>query len=193
MIRKPENWNEVKEFTERPKLPLDAYVCKVKKAVVRSTDYGDQLCIAFDIAEGDYKDYFHDEFENNSNEDKKWKGTLRIWLPKNDGNPKDETTKSIFKGVITSFEKSNPGFTFNWDENSLAGKWVGVLFRLEEWAFNGRTGWAVKPFKAISVDSVRSGNFSLPKEKPLSGNNAVLPVADYSIEFTQVDSEDLPF
>ena len=38
MIKRPANWNEVKEFSDRPKLPLDAYVCKVKKAVVQNTD-----------------------------------------------------------------------------------------------------------------------------------------------------------
>lgn len=167
MIKRPNNWNEVKEFTDRPKLPLGAYVCRVKKVAVQSTDYGDQLCILFDICEGEYKDFFNSEFAANTMTDKKWKGVLRQWLPKDDGSEKDEWTKSSFKGMVTSFEKSNPGYQFDWNEASLVGKLIGIMFRNEEWEYDGKTGWAVRPFKAISVDSVRSGDFTLPKDKPL--------------------------
>ena len=166
MIKRPNNWNDVQEFADRPKLPLGAYVCKVKKAVVQSNDWGEQLCILFDIAEGDFKDFFSNDF-NSQQQDKKWKGVLKQWLPKDDGSEKDEWTKSGLKGLTTSFEKSNPGYQWNWDEASLAGKTVGILFRKEEWEYEGKTGWAVRPFRAISVDSVRSGNYTLPKDKPL--------------------------
>lgn len=167
MIRKPNNWNEVKEFTDRPKLPLGAYVCKVKKAVVQSTDYGDQLCILFDIADGEFKGFFQKDFDDSTVANKKWKGVLRQFIPRDDGSEKDEWTKSAFKGMVTAFEKSNPGYQWNWDEASLAGKTVGILFRNEEWEHEGKTGWAVRPFRAISVDSVRSNDFTLPKDKPL--------------------------
>ena len=167
MIKRPSNWNDVKEFSDRPKLPLDAYVCKIKKAVVQNTDYGEQLCILFDIAEGDYKGFFSDEYEANQNHDKKYKGVLKQWLPKDDGTEKDEWTKSAFKGVVSSIEKSNPGYQFDWNENSLAGKMIGVLFRNEEWEYNNKNGWVVRPFRALSVDSVRDGDYQLPKDKPL--------------------------
>lgn len=194
MINKPMNWNEVKEFTDRPKLPLGAYVCKIKKAVVKSTDYGDQLCLLIDIAEGEYKGFYEDDYANNQNEDKRWKGVLRQWLPKDDGSEKDEWTKRSLKGMITSFERSNAGYQFNWNEKSLEGKLVGVLFRNEEWEYNNQTGWAVRPFRAISADSVRNGDFTLPKEKPLA-NRTDNVVADISNNngFTAVAEEDLPF
>lgn len=194
MIRRPNNWNEVKEFTDRPKLPLGAYVCKVRKAVVQSTDFGDQLCVLIDIAEGDYKDFYSDDFANQT-ENKKWKGVLRQWLPKDDGSDKDEWTKSSLKGMVTSFEKSNPGYQFNWDEKSLEGKWIGVLFRNEEWEYNGKTGWIVRPFRAISVDSVRNGDFTLPKDKPLQNkaDNVVAELPEYNNAFSTVEDEDLPF
>jgi hypothetical protein len=177
MIRKPNNWNEVQEFTDRPKLPLGAYVCKVRRAVIQSNDYGEQLCILFDIAEGEFAGFFDADFKANTRMDKKWKGVLRQFIPKDDGSEKDEWTKSSFKGMVTSFEKSNPGYQWNWDEASLSGKLVGILFRNEEWEYEGKTGWAVRPFRAISVDSVRSGDFTLPKDKPLK-NKTASPVAD---------------
>ena len=172
MIRRPNNWNEVQEFTDRPKLPLGAYVCKVKKAVVQNNSYGDQLCILFDIAEGEHKGFYDEEFKLNTQKDKKWKGVLRVWIPKDDGSEKDELTKRAFKGVVTSFEKSNPGYQWNWDENSLAGKMIGVLFRDEEWEYNGKHGWAVRPFRALSIDTVRNGEYTIPEEKPLKNKES---------------------
>ena len=167
MIRKPNNWNEVQEFSDRPKLPLGAYVCKVRRAVVQSNDFGEQLCLLFDIIEGDFKGFFDADFKANTMANKKWKGVLRQFIPIDDGSEKDEWTKSSFKGMVTAFEKSNPGYQWNWNEESLAGKVVGILFRNEEWEYENKTGWAVRPFRAISIDSVRSGDFTLPKDKPL--------------------------
>jgi hypothetical protein len=185
MIRRPNNWNEVQEFTDRPKLPLGAYVCKVKKAVVQNNSYGDQLCILFDIAEGEHKGFYDEEFKLNTQKDKKYKGVLRVWIPKDDGSEKDELTKRAFKGVVTSFEKSNPGYQWNWDENSLADKMIGVLFRDEEWEYNGKRGWAVRPFRARSVDTVRNGEYTIPEEKPLKNKEGS------SADFTSYGSNQL--
>lgn len=167
MINKPRNWNEVKEFSDRPKLPLGAYVCKVKKVALQNNSYGDQLCILFDIAEGDWRNFYKEEFDSNTQANKKWKGVLRQWLPKDDGSEKDEKTKRAFKSFISAFEKSNPGYQFNWDENSLIGKYFGVLYRNEEYSFDDKHGWAVRPYIAISTDKARSGDYRLPEDKPL--------------------------
>ena len=172
MIRRPNNWNEVKEFNDRQKLPLGAYVCKVKRAAVQANEFGEQLCIVFDIVEGEFSGFYNDDFKNNNSENKKWKGVLRLFVPKDDGSEKDEWTKRSFKGMVTAFEKSNPGYKWNWDEASLTGKLIGILFRNEEWEYDGKTGWTVRPFRAISVDSVRSEDFTLPKDKPLKKNDS---------------------
>ena len=167
MIRKPNNWESVQEFTEREKLPLGAYVCKVKGVRVEASDYGEQLVIQFDIAEGEYADFYKREYAANTMANKKFKGVHRVWLPRDDGSEKDEWTKSTFKGMCTAFEKSNPGYVWNWNEQTLIGRMIGILFRNEEWEYDGKTGWAVRPFRAISADTVRSGDYTLPKDKPL--------------------------
>ncbi len=177
MIRKPNNWNEVQEFANRPKLPVGAYVCKIKKAVVQNNDYGDQLCVLFDILEGDYRDFYNKEFAANTSNDKKWKGVLRLWIPNDDGSDKDEITKRVLKGFITSVEKSNLGYQFDWNEASLTGKILGVLYRNEEWSIDGKTGWASRPFRALPVDSVRNGDYTLPAEKPLANLANSAPAA----------------
>ena len=207
MIRRPNNWNEVKEFSDRQKLPLGAYVCKVKKAAVQANEFGEQLCIVFDIVEGEFSGFFNEEYKNNTYDNKKWKGVLRLFIPKDDGSEKDEWTKRTFKGMTTAFEKSNPGYAWNWDENSLIGKMVGILFRNEEWENDeGKTGWTVRPFRAISVDSVRSDDFKLPKDKPLKKNESAggygtgsgYSVPDYSAPASNFavlndDDAELPF
>lgn len=201
MIKRPNNWNEVREFTDRPKLPLGAYVCKVKKAVVTDTDYGEQLNILFDISEGEFEGYFNNDYASNNNQNKKWKGVLRQWLPKDNGSEKDEWTKSTFKGLVTAFEKSNPGYVFDWNEASLVGKKIGIMFRNEEWEYEDKTGWAVRPFKGISVDSVRSGDFTLPKDKPLkkkdgygyATSDPLDGLSSFSVYSEEDDDGELPF
>lgn len=172
MIQKPNNWENVRAFSDARKLPLGAYVCIIKQAAVKQTDYGDQLCILFDISEGEWAGYYQDDFDNNPRDDKKWKGVLRQFLPKNDGSDKDEWAKSLLKGLTTAVEESNRGYVWDWNEQSLAKKEVGILMRNEEWEYNGKTGWAVRPFRAISVDSVGDGSFTLPKDKPLKNKAA---------------------
>lgn len=209
MINKPKNWENVQAFTDRPKLPVGAYVCRVKQAVVQDTNYGPQLCLLFDIEDGEYTGFYADDFAANQRQDKKWKGVLRQWLPKDDGSEKDEWTKSSFKALTAAIEDSNRGYTWDWEEKSLAGKLIGIIFRNEEWEYEGKTGWTVRPFKATSVDAVQDGNFTVPKDKPLknkSSGNAPADFGSYAVpapgygsapgsDFTAMDdsNEELPF
>ena len=204
MIRQPRNWNEVQEFSDRAKLPLDAYVCKVKQATVQANEYGEQLCIAFDIAEGAQAGFYQRDFVANNSENRKWKGVLRVFLPKDDGTDKDELTKRTLKGLVTSFEKSNPGYKWNWDERTLVGRMIGIMFRNEEWEYNGKTGWTVRPFRAMSADTVRSGEYTLPNDKPLKNKassgygesyDSFASAPSYSNDFAMLDDNDaqLPF
>lgn len=192
MIRKPNNWNEVQEFSDRQKLPLGAYVCKVKQVRIQDNSFGDQLCMLFDITEGEHAGYFQKDYNGNTAQDKKWRGVLRVWIPNDDGSEKDEITKRSFKGMVTAFEKSNPGYQWNWNENSLVGKEVGILFRNEEWDYNGKHGWAVRPFRAISVDTVREESYTLPKDKPLSGTTNTAPTNPNN-GYVEVEDDELPF
>lgn len=193
MIKKPNNWESVQAFSNRPKLPLDAYVCKVVKGVVQTNDYGDQLCVLFDIAEGEQTGFYAKEFKSNTMKDKKWKGVLRVWLPRDDGSEKDEFTKSALKGFVTSIENSNPGYQWDWNENSLAGKLLGIMFRNEEWEFNGKHGWAVRPLRAMSADTVRSGDYTLPDPKPLKGKDTTYLLGNSGMADLTEDDEELPF
>lgn len=201
MIMKPTNWDNVQVLTNRPKLPLGAYICKIKLAKVQSNSFGDQLAILFDIAAGEHTGFYQKDFDSNQNDDKKWRGVLRLWLPKDDGSEKDEMTKSVLKGFVTAAEKSNPGYRWDWNEASLPGKQIGILFRNEEWEYQGKQGWAVRPFRALSTDSVRNGDYTLPNDKPLANkdnqymgdanDSAYIPNTDFKV--VNVDTDELPF
>ena len=194
MIRKPQNWENVQVMTDRAKLPVGAYVCKVKQVGIQHNDYGDQLAILYDIVEGEHKDIYAREFQQNSNQDKKWKGVIRVWLPKDDGSENDEKTKSLFKGMCTAFEDSNPGYKWNWDESTLVNKTIGILYRNEEWEYNGKSGWNAKPLRCMSAGKVRSGDYTLPKDKPLRGDAYDTGYsAPASNGYTPVVDSDLPF
>ena len=66
MIQKPKNWDSVQEFSDRPKLPLDAYVCRVKQVSFADTNYGPQLLILFDIEEGEQSCLLYTSIRNRS-------------------------------------------------------------------------------------------------------------------------------
>lgn len=195
MITRPSNWDNVQAFTDRPKLPVGAYVCRIKRAVVKDGSTGAQLCVLFDIEDGEYAGFYKADFNANTAENKKWRGVLRLFLPKNDGSEKDEWTKSTLKGFVTSVEESNRGYYWDWDENSLAGLELGIIFRNEEWDYNGRTGWAVRPFRACPVDTVQDGDYKLPPDKPLKGPPSSATPGASSGAFTDYNAneDDLPF
>lgn len=198
MINKPKNWDSVQSFTERRKLPVGAYVCKIKNAVVQNTGYGDQLCLLFDITLGEYANFYSDDYNANTQQDKKWKGVLRQFLPKDDGSEKDEWTKSSLATLLEAVEASNRGYHWNWDETSLTGKEIGIIFRNEEWNYNGRTGWVARPYRACSVDAVIDETYTIPKDKPLKNNSAAANFGSYTAPVTDFatiedDDSELPF
>lgn len=195
MINKPRNWENVQAAAERRKLPAGGYLVKVigAKVATYQTQTGgtvDKLEIALDIVDGEYKGFYNDDYKAQNQEDKKWKGVLRQYLPKDDGTEKDEWTKSSLKALTDAIEESNPGYHWDWDETKLKGKLAGCLFQNQQWSMNGRTGWKAQPFRFISADKIRSGKFEVPADKPLKGQETA---AAASFPPAEEDEGDLPF
>ena len=195
-MKKFNDWENVKAASEFVPLPAGGYIVELKNAKIKeyksqNGDSFERFEVALDIAEGEFKDYYANDYCNQTGEDKKWKGVLRFYMPKDDGSEKDEWTKSRFKSFIEAVEDSNPGYHWGWEESTLRGKKIGCLFRLEEWEYNGKTGKKAQPFKAVSVEKIKSGNFKIPKEKLLE-KNASAPTAP-TPEFRDIPDEDVPF
>ena len=165
-----------KSVSANEPLPAGGYVAKILNAKVEEYSWGEVLVISFDIAEGEYKDFFSKQYKENTREDKKWKGNFRLTVPQ-ESNQYFDSQKRTFGNAIWAIEESNPSFRWAWDENALKGKMVGVLFRNFEWAMDdGRSGWSTECCTFVSVEDVRTGNFKQPKDKPLrnkTANNAI--------------------
>ena len=178
--------------TARETLPVGGYVAKIMDATIISYDWGDVLKVDFDIAEGEYKGFFATDYRNNTNDDKKWRGTYRINIP-NESNQYFDSQRKSFNNFIACLEETNSGFHFDWDESKLKGKGIGVLFRNKEWEYNGSTGWTTECCAVTTAKDIREGNFKMPKDKPLKAKAA--SAGTYSASaFAPVDDDaDLPF
>lgn len=161
------DFKKERSYSGREQLPVGGYVCSILSAKVESFDWGSKLNIAFDVAEGEYAGIFQRDYQNNTNENKKWRGVFKLNLPKDDGTEQDAWTKRKFGNTIWAIEQSNPGYVWNWDEKSLKGKKIGLIFRNEEWSMEGRSGWTTKAGAADSIENIRNGKFKPLSDKPL--------------------------
>ena len=178
--------------TTRETLPAGGYVAKIMDATVINYDWGDVLKVDFDIAEGEHKGFFATDYRNNTNDDKKWRGTYRINIP-NESNQYFDSQRKSFNNFIACLEETNNGFHWAWDETALKGKGIGVLFRNKEWEYNGSTGWTTECCTVTTAKDIREGNFKMPKDKPLKAK-AANSGAYSETAFAPVDDDaDLPF
>ena len=197
-MRPFKNYESTQTFSSRPTLPAGGYVCKILNAEekVYSSSKGEwhKLEISFDIAEGENKGFYAVDYRAQTGEDKKWKGVIRLNVPNDDGSEMDAWNKRSFKTNMQAIEESNSGYHWDWNEAQLKNKTVGIVFRSEEWEYNGKHGWRTAPFKMVPAADVKSGNIKIPDPKPLNGKAAsqASTAADLS-DFVEVASADLPF
>lgn len=198
---RPFNGYKAERKAAREILPTGGYVARILDAKEIGYTWGSVLEISFDICEGDFRDFFATDYRSNTAEDKKWRGTYRLTVPKDDGSEKDGWTKNTFNGAMWAVEESNPGYRWSWDETTLKGKLVGVIYRNKEWEMNGNTGWTTECGMFDTVDNIRSGKFKPMKDKPLKnkaaapafGGGAWTPAGTaVNIGFSEPDG-DLPF
>lgn len=198
---------EATSFSELPKLQPGGYVVKILNVKVEPTDWGSRLAIQFDIAEGEFKGFFDKLYKAtpDERENKKWKGSMRLSIPHNTGDEtKFKKSLGYFKSQIQAFENSNANLHIDcerdWDENVLKGKLVGALFNEKEWEMNGNTGWFTQCKRFVSVNDIRSGNFTIPKREELknkpstASNDSFDPNANLS-DFVEINAgnDTVPF
>lgn len=187
-------------------LPAGGYIVKILGAKEEpwKSGGGSSLVISFDVSEGEYSGFFADQFKANTNEDKKWKGNLRVTIPDENSEYFDSQRKT-FNSTIGAIEESNAGYHLDWgpvekgDWSQLKGKQVGVLYRNKEWEYKGDTGWTTEAAYFTTTDYIHSGNVKIPKDKPLKNKRPVstsgFAVSASSGGFTEITGEDdhLPF
>lgn len=197
MIKKFGDYEQTKGYSDGgEQLPRGGYVCKIIGAKVQENEYGQSIKIAFDIAEGEHKDYFQKKYDANTNEDKKWPGTFLLNVPADDGTDRDKWSKRKFRTFTDALEDSNAGYHFDWDEGKFKNKLVGFVFNYREWqATDGRYVMSPNVAKSTSVDKIRKGSFKVPEDrlkKKSSDNTSQTGTGDFNIIPEGVD-EEIPF
>ena len=160
-------YDKTKRTKPFQQLPKGAYVIKIMNAKEETWPSGDGVVrIAFDIAEGEYKDFYQKMFDNNPNEDKKWPmdGVFNLNVPS------DRSEVYVWNNWNTFFadlEDSNGGFVFSGDVSTLRGKLIGGLFHIRQSQGDDGTVYDHTQMKwTRTADDVRDGKYGkLPKDK----------------------------
>lgn len=166
-MRKPAGYDEAIPMNgESQALPAGLYVCKIILAIETNRNGKSFLEIAYDVAEGEYKDFFQKRYDANTSQNKKWPA---IYRQATEGN-----STGFFKGVITSIEESNPGYHWNWDENTLKGKKFGAVMGREEFLTNdGQKKFATKIRFIRSIEGLKHA--TIPEDKLLDVQDTMPP------------------
>lgn len=116
------------------------------------------LKITYDIAEGEFKNYYYDMKQRTGYD-----------LPVMYKSYKDKAL-GFFKAFLDAVAASNPGYTWNNDERTLCRKLVGCVLREEEYRNrDGEIKVSLKPEVFYSAADIRAGKFETLPKKTLTG------------------------
>lgn len=116
------------------------------------------LKISYDIAEGEFKNYYYDMKQRTGYD-----------LPVMYKSYKDKAL-GFFKAFLDAVAASNPGYTWNNDERTLTRKLVGCVLREEEYRNrDGEIKVSLKPEVFYPAADIRAGKFEALPKKTLTG------------------------
>lgn len=174
------DWNNVEEVKDFNKLPAGGYVCGI--TAVEDVPASEYLKLEFDIAEGEFKNYYRNLYDNRG-----------FWAGKFIKSYKEKAL-GFFKKMLTAFEKSNAGFKFDDDEKILKRKLIGLVIGYEQYLGSDNT---VKERIVVTdflpVDDVRAGRFEIPALKPLSDDDQDKLADSRETVMDISEDDDLPF
>ena len=201
-MEKINNWNEVeaKGMDDFKAIKIGAYKCVIKEAEVHTNEQSGKKTfrVAVDIADGEFKNYYQNRYNNNTNADKKWDNNATRYLAIEGDNI------AYFKGFITCVENSNVGYKWNWDEKTLENKFICGIFQYEEYEKqDGTKAVKVRLNKFRSLDKMKeievSDSVKLLNGKYMSiddyNENKEYGVAGdiFDNNIITTDTSDLPF
>lgn len=160
------------------------YIMKIVRAFESvSKAKNNQLVIELDIAQGEFTRYYEG---------------LSGRLEK-DVYPKyyqltDGKHLSYFKGNVLKIEASNPGFKFNFDENTLSGKLVGAMMLKEKYKDKeGKEKSVLKPRWLFAVQDIGKQKVPTREAADEDSGDPGPTDDDYIAQDNQGDGEGLPF
>jgi hypothetical protein len=171
------NWNEIEAQgnEESKRLVPGGYVCRITS--VTDNPEKQYLCIEFDICEGEYTGYGANMMERYG------------FTPLRMYRSYSEKAAGMFKGFIQDVEASNaPHYHWDWKEQSLVGRTIGVVLGEEEYRKNNGDVGTRFNVRTKTTAAIREGKFKVPEKK-------TLPVEQPTATFTAFEdaSGELPF
>lgn len=182
MMTKPSNYEEVKPSSNHETLTTGGHYLTILSAEETKSKRGKlMLVIEYDTHITDHQpNWFRDQYERAKqySNDPYYRGTHYLML-----TDEDWAVKNL-KSFVTSVEKSNADFEFDWDTKSLVGKNVGGVFgEVEsESPSNGKIYTNVELRWFCSEESVPTANKPAKRELTKSEPEPI-----------KTDVSDLPF
>lgn len=147
------------------------------------TGKGDYLKIYYDIADGEFENYYTDisiRFGGGY-----YTSFIRSYKEKAIG---------MFKHFINCLEESNAGYKWNWDEKSLEGRYVGAVLGEEQYRKkDGSLGVRLYVKDIKTVQQIKNGDYEIPEMKKIKLDTITYDPYP-TPNFEDIDSmDDLPF
>ena len=178
------NIAEVQEAGNSRRLQAGGYICKYTK--VEDNPDKNYLYMEYDIADGEFKDYYKDLFDR-----------FDFWGGKCYRSYTDKALP-MFKRMCSAVTKSNKGFIFDGnehsDESTLVGKKVGLILGEEEYEGNdGSVKTRLYVVREVAVDDIKAGKFKVPELKRLAGSSTTPKTAEDFVAIPEGSAEEIPF
>jgi len=173
MIEKIKNWDEMEETEVGSSgLPKGIYIVKV--VAVKDIAERQYLEVKFDIVKGEYEGFFK----------RVSGGDYAAWS--NQGIYRasyKESAARFFKRFITAVQKSNKNYVWDWNEQSLIGKYFVVVMDEEEYEKDGEIRVSVKCQSIRSIEAYQKNEIQLPglkklREQPVKQTSATPIMGD---------------
>lgn len=163
------------------RLPAGGYVARIT-AVENVEGEKPHLLCTFDIAEGEYKDYYADDFGKEHPFAHQFKA---YYTPKAYGAFKGFLRNIDLSNSTTFVEKAKAGL----NEQELVGKYIGLVIGYRERATDrGEVREYAYVDKYRTVEGIRTGRFKVPELVKLQVQQSAPPAG-----FENIQPDDLPF
>jgi hypothetical protein len=188
-----DNFEAREMSTKVPYPPAGAYIGRILGVKLEDGRNGDQvITLQVDVTEGDYTGHYHRMLEHDRAagfSTVRYTGQYRLTAPGKD-NPYYDSRDRAFRSDIWAVEQSNPGYKWDWDENSLLKKNVGFVVRDAEFINDRGELNAYTEIGCLTpVDKVRKGTAPTLKKREAKASSGAAEKAGY----VKVDDEPLPF
>ena len=183
-MKRIENYEKVQASSgEFARPTAGGYICKiidVEDVPMNEQGKGDYLRIEYDIADGEFKGYYKEQFD-------RWGGNWNASFIRS----YKEKALGMCKHFTNYVETSNAGYEWDWNEKGLIGKVVGLVLGEEEYKnSNNETKTKLVVSQIKTVEEIKNGDFKVPAPKKLVVENSTNDFAGFTpIE----DDSDLPF